>query len=789
MKKNLFLMRLLSVGLFWSLFSTSMTAGIEAVCGSVASAPTTTQLTHYGGRYITSQGTVTAFVLFVRFSDDNETSSTWPNASVLPSWASNILNPTYKADGSYTTNSLSHYIWENSYGKLHIIGDVYYVTLPYPESHYYGLITDEYHIDDARYQIQHDALNTFEAQINDLGVDMSKYDNWKNTGAFNNVYTGPGSGQTKDNNVDLCWIAMRNLHDENYSYGIGEDIALLYASKTINGVTVQSGYPGSGISCFSHNFVDQIGYNTVIKMPLSEYDNDGAHCTIIGTMVHELTHYFFGYNHFGQPNNSAHVGTNRSSSNMMSYDANNSGVFGNFLGYEKIRLGWITSSEIQTITSDNLSVTLNDMETTTSGYKIVKVPLGDGQNIFIENRAWKSVYEARYSPANFGKSLKPGILAYLIPWEDDYLSNTPIQQICANGKWDWNLVAGGNATSPSGYYGYVSSADVVVKVTPDASAGYDEREDIHVATKTNALWWALYYPNTYGSTFGRWYKGENYIDENHNVGDYRGNDLQLFDVGYVISPYSNGSTDKWNSSTQTFVATTVGIEVSSYNSSTSSFTLKVVLSNPKNLSPSKPQNLRITNTSAGPIQLAWNANTEPDLSSYEVWRNDLTLQTGWQSIATTTSTSYTDQDYIWASTWGNDQLQYKIRAKDSTNNLSVYSDIASTTAEPNFKAPLGEQQAIEQVASEVPTETALLSNYPNPFNPTTNVRFTIHDAGFTTLKVYDVLGREVATLLSEVKNPGTYDVHFDGSSLTSGMYFVRLTVQEKVFTQRISLMK
>jgi hypothetical protein len=65
----------------------------------------------------------------------------------------------------------------------------------------------------------------------------------------------------------------------------------------------------------------------------------------------------------------------------------------------------------------------------------------------------------------------------------------------------------------------------------------------------------------------------------------------------------------------------------------------------------------------------------------------------------------------------------------------------------------------------------------------------IHDAGFTTLKVYDVLGREVATLLSAVKAPGNYDVHFDGSNLTSGMYFVRLTVQEKVFTQRISQMK
>lgn len=205
--------------------------------------------------------------------------------------------------------------------------------------------------------------------------------------------------------------------------------------------------------------------------------------------------------------------------------------------------------------------------------------------------------------------------------------------------------------------------------------------------------------------------------------------------------------------------------------------------------PIKPQNLRITNTSSGPIQLAWAANPEPDISLYQVWRNVVNEGSGWQSIATTTSTSYTDQDYMYAFNFGNERLQYKIRAKDNSNNLSVYSDIASTTGEPNFRTPQGEQQATEQVATEVPTTTALQPNYPNPFNPTTTIRFTIQDVGFTTLKVYDILGREVATLLSEVKNPGTYDVLFDGTNLTSGMYFVRLTVQEKVFTQRISLMK
>jgi hypothetical protein len=97
-----------------------------------------TAVSDTGGKYITSEGTITAMIIFARFSDDNETTSLWPNASVLPTWASNLLNPNFSAAGNYTSNSFSDYIYKNSYGKLHIIGDVFYVTLPQTESYYYN---------------------------------------------------------------------------------------------------------------------------------------------------------------------------------------------------------------------------------------------------------------------------------------------------------------------------------------------------------------------------------------------------------------------------------------------------------------------------------------------------------------------------------------------------------------------------------------------------------------------------------------------------------------------------
>ena len=79
------------------------------------------------------------------------------------------------------------------------------------------------------------------------------------------------------------------------------------------------------------------------------------------------------------------------------------------------------------------------------------------------------------------------------------------------------------------------------------------------------------------------------------------------------------------------------------------------------------------------------------------------------------------------------------------------------------------------VNEPVPTAYALSQNYPNPFNPSTSIRYEIAEGGHVLLAVYDVLGREVATLVNERKPAGTYTVQFSGSGLASGIYFCRLT--------------
>jgi hypothetical protein len=84
---------------------------------------------------------------------------------------------------------------------------------------------------------------------------------------------------------------------------------------------------------------------------------------------------------------------------------------------------------------------------------------------------------------------------------------------------------------------------------------------------------------------------------------------------------------------------------------------------------------------------------------------------------------------------------------------------------------------------------ALLQNYPNPFNPATEIRYQVPTAGRVYLKVYDILGREVATLVDQVRTAGSYTVTFNASTLASGLYFYRMTAGNFIQTKRMLLLK
>ncbi|MDQ3021400.1 MAG: T9SS type A sorting domain-containing protein [Bacteroidota bacterium] len=83
----------------------------------------------------------------------------------------------------------------------------------------------------------------------------------------------------------------------------------------------------------------------------------------------------------------------------------------------------------------------------------------------------------------------------------------------------------------------------------------------------------------------------------------------------------------------------------------------------------------------------------------------------------------------------------------------------------------------------------LSQNYPNPFNPTTKIDYSIPKSGVVTIKIYDVIGKEVATLVNEFKNAGNYDIRFNGANFSSGVYFYRIESGNFVDTKKMFLLK
>lgn len=96
---------------------------------------------------------------------------------------------------------------------------------------------------------------------------------------------------------------------------------------------------------------------------------------------------------------------------------------------------------------------------------------------------------------------------------------------------------------------------------------------------------------------------------------------------------------------------------------------------------------------------------------------------------------------------------------------------------------------INQLSSEVPNEFSLSQNYPNPFNPNTNIRLHLNKSGFVKLLVYDISGKEVETLVSQVLKAGIYEVDWNGSRHSSGVYFYKVITDDFIQTKKMVLVK
>ncbi len=138
-------------------------------------------------------------------------------------------------------------------------------------------------------------------------------------------------------------------------------------------------------------------------------------------------------------------------------------------------------------------------------------------------------------------------------------------------------------------------------------------------------------------------------------------------------------------------------------------------------------------------------------------------------------------NYSTAATTGNDE-----------NMLMIYDSLVANQYYQEFVkryTQAGGTIGIDKISSEIPEGFILSQNYPNPFNPRTTINYSIPKSNLVSLKVFDVLGREVVTLVNEFQATGTYEVSFDAGNISSGIYFYKLSTEGFTDTKRMVLIK
>ena len=175
------------------------------------------------------------------------------------------------------------------------------------------------------------------------------------------------------------------------------------------------------------------------------------------------------------------------------------------------------------------------------------------------------------------------------------------------------------------------------------------------------------------------------------------------------------------------------------------------------------------------VHLNWTTALETNNSGFDVERSKVKGQTSdeWTKISfiqgygtTTTPNNYEYTDRNLAS----GKYNYRLKQIDFNGNYEYYN-------------------LSDEVVIGVPDKFELSQNYPNPFNPVTNLEFGISELGFVSLKVYNSLGKEVAVLVNELKPAGRYEVVFNGSNLSSGVYYYKIESGSFSAVKRMTLIK
>jgi len=711
----------------------------------------------------------------------------------------------------YNGYAISDFWNEFSRSKLHVRGQAVSVILPQD--------TSWYRLNGGAPKVNKDIYDI----LTSMEIDWPFYDKWSLTSQGNFEYA-------RDERVDMIYMVYRSqvryIFDNNRFWGYAN---LGGCSGAVNNeyLVYESGETqvrirgdGNGVG----GNLDSLGSGVVLWGGSS--DNKSRQ-RVIDVVTHEHGHYFFGSDHklYGK----------------MADGPSTTSEF-SFSPWEMIKLGYI-EQEIVNYSNPNYYLFDYMSRSGTAGTdgEILQIPINEegSQFFLLANRSRLSEWDRRLGGDtlsegryNFLRNVNieygSGLYIYHIYngflWQDDeynYKLNDKDLE-CADGLWHW-ISAGFSRPLISG-----GSSTVLKKSIPlydnDNPFAYTENSKDEMSRQ---ILFSSGSPDNFNSS--PVIRGVNslYVNDNDYYNSFAlyGDRWDAWNVGYneLFSPYSSPNTkDSANQNTGIFV----WLYSNSGSGPTNSASLKVYRSGHGGFSedsilhltpPSRPMGIKVDNhletENIMRLILTWNHNMEPDMldttnkKKYKIWR---ATSTGMSVVPTNytlhniveidsgTAPSYIDTTiYAVGSGWpgiGNTTeypVRYKIQAVDKYQDTSVRSDFdMGIGLIPNVGCPLCTEGPDSFISdTEIPREFKLYSNYPNPFNPVTNIKFDLLKDVQVSIKIYDIVGREVKTLVNEFKTAGRYSVTFSGFDFASGVYYYSIKAGEFEQVRKMILLK
>ncbi|MCI0450128.1 MAG: T9SS type A sorting domain-containing protein [Chlorobi bacterium] len=767
--------------------------------------------------YTSEQGAYfPVIIVYVQFDEDPGAEvDHWPQGEE-PDYMGDVLatakSTNYGSNwwNAYNENTatLSDYWMEVSRGELHLVGREVNIVLPHDVDWYESNGTTQQCMEDL-----------FTALASEISNDWPLFDLWaKVDGEF--VY---GSG---DGYVDMLYIVARsNPETENVPDGYFRPYGVFFSCPHYEHTVYTSGLQTIKLQpSFSETgsgFQISRGYFPMLKWETISFSE------------HEHAHYFFGYGAYWE--------YHQTYSKVNNYY----GMEEYLSPYEIIRLGYQTPQEVG---FDLSAYPIDDWTSRGSGSEMLKVPIGSSSRnefFLIANRQRISAYDGimwgdtmRGNPyfdlgnqSHYPKGIYiyhayPGEVA-----EEGYPWGIHWDQECADGLWDWehNGYAAPDWDINNPWLPVYNKVEPVFDLNDNSGEGYGNFNSLYNRDGKNVSkffspnfnhvkWFSVGQKEAQQNGTGTDRIYTNTV-ENWTSREWQGDRWDAWRVGYneVFSPYSSPSTVDWDDD-----PTGIFIYLESMDGETANLQIYKVGENNMDeddilaeTPPSRPMLYRAIeiyncNGTYGHPRIIWDNNTEPDMvrdgdyKSYKIYRAHSTNSgiAPWSYSYLATYDDYTPDDT--ANFIDNHLLQgvriycgtsippagydvyyrYYIVAVDKYDDESVPSDFLSIKGRSNnednpvFNNP------------DVPKAFRLNQNYPNPFNPSTEIKYDLPYGRFVTLKIFNVLGAEVATLVNnEYKPAGYYSVTFDGSNFASGIYFYTIEAGNFKDSKKMVLIK